>query len=123
MTECFFAPQPAPTCAAAASSASSGSAALGCLLERVVLRTAALVAAWQSVGFAHGVMNTDNLAAVGVTIDLNVWGFVASAGAEADAFAPNFIDSESRYAFACRIQTKRTPTMQSHQLMFGFPRK
>ena len=43
----------------------SGARALSCLLERVVLRTAALVAAWRAAGFAHGVMNTDNMSILG----------------------------------------------------------
>ena len=45
---------------------------LQCLLGRVAVRTAALIAAWQAAGFAHGVMNTDNMSLLGITIDLNV---------------------------------------------------
>ena len=39
------------------------------MLEQVVARTAALIALWQSVGFIHGVMNTDNMQVAGETID------------------------------------------------------
>jgi len=39
------------------------------LLTEVVERTARLVAAWQSVGFVHGVLNTDNMSILGETID------------------------------------------------------
>ena len=35
----------------------------------MVERTARLVAAWQSVGFVHGVLNTDNMSILGETID------------------------------------------------------
>ena len=46
------------SCAAAAAAA-GGVDALRCLLQRVVGRSAALVAAWMASGFTHGVMNTD----------------------------------------------------------------
>jgi len=70
--------------------------ALRCLFEAIVQRSAALVAVWMSVGFAHGVMNTDNISLIGRTIDLNVFGFIARWD---KSFTPNFIDTESRYAF------------------------
>lgn len=35
----------------------------------VVARTASLIAQWQTVGFAHGVMNTDNMSLLGLTLD------------------------------------------------------
>ena len=39
------------------------------LCREVVRRTAALVAGWQCVGFCHGVLNTDNMSIIGVTLD------------------------------------------------------
>ena len=39
------------------------------LLQTVSDRTAALMAQWQAVGFAHGVMNTDNMSVLGLTLD------------------------------------------------------
>ncbi len=66
------------------------------LLEAVALRTARLMAQWQSVGFCHGVMNTDNFSILGLTIDYGPFGFL-------DAFNPDHIcnhtDSQGRYAF------------------------
>ncbi len=63
----------------------------------VVRRTARLIAAWQAVGFAHGVMNTDNMSILGLTIDYGPYGFL-------DAYDPWFIcnhsDEQGRYAFA-----------------------
>jgi uncharacterized protein YdiU (UPF0061 family) len=63
----------------------------------VVRRTAHLIAAWQAVGFAHGVMNTDNMSILGLTIDYGPYGFL-------DAYDPWFIcnhsDERGRYAFA-----------------------
>ena len=62
----------------------------------VVERTARLIAAWQSVGFAHGVMNTDNMSVLGLTLDYGPYGFL-------DAYQPGFIcnhsDYQGRYAF------------------------
>jgi uncharacterized protein YdiU (UPF0061 family) len=52
--------------------------------KEVVLRTARLVAKWQSVGWCHGVLNTDNMSIVGVTIDYGPYGFM-------DAFDPGYI--------------------------------
>ena len=66
------------------------------LFAEVVRRTAALVARWQLVGFAHGVMNTDNMSMLGLTLDYGPFGFL-------DAYDPGFIcnhsDHEGRYAF------------------------
>ncbi|QSQ11130.1 protein adenylyltransferase SelO [Myxococcus landrumensis] len=62
----------------------------------VVERTARLVAQWQAVGFAHGVMNTDNMSILGLTLDYGPFGFL-------DEFEPGFIcnhsDHRGRYAF------------------------
>ena len=67
------------------------------LLETVALRTARLLAQWQAVGFCHGVMNTDNMSLLGLTIDYGPFGFL-------DAFDPGHIcnhsDHQGRYAYA-----------------------
>lgn len=44
--------------------------------KRVVQRTAKLIAQWQTVGFCHGVMNTDNMSILGLTIDYGPFGFM-----------------------------------------------
>ncbi len=66
------------------------------LLEDVSERTAHLMAAWQSVGFCHGVMNTDNMSILGLTIDYGPFQFL-------DAFDPTHIcnhsDTQGRYAY------------------------
>src|ERR1700761_7803032 len=66
-------------------------------LAEVVRRTAVMVAHWQAVGFAHGVMNTDNMSILGLTIDYGPFGFL-------DGFDPghvcNHSDTGGRYAFA-----------------------
>jgi hypothetical protein len=66
------------------------------LLREVVRRTARLIADWQAVGFAHGVMNTDNMSILGLTLDYGPFGFI-------DAYQPDFncnhSDRWGRYAF------------------------
>ena len=66
------------------------------LFAEIGQRTAALLAQWQQVGFAHGVMNTDNMSVLGLTLDYGPFGFL-------DDYDPGFIcnhsDHEGRYAF------------------------
>ncbi|MDR2336419.1 MAG: YdiU family protein [Burkholderiaceae bacterium] len=66
------------------------------LLHAVSERTAALLAQWQAVGFCHGVMNTDNMSILGLTIDYGPFQFL-------DAYVPGHIcnhsDNRGRYAF------------------------
>jgi len=66
------------------------------LLQAVAERQAALVAQWMNVGFIHGVMNTDNMAISGETIDYGPCAFI-------EAYSPaavfSSIDHQGRYAF------------------------
>ena len=66
------------------------------LLEAVSARTAELLAQWQAVGFCHGVMNTDNMSILGLTLDYGPFQFM-------DAFNPrricNHTDIGGRYAY------------------------
>jgi uncharacterized protein YdiU (UPF0061 family) len=66
------------------------------LLREVVRRTAQLIAQWQAAGFAHGVMNTDNMSIIGLTIDYGPFGFLDEFDAE---FICNHSDYGGRYAF------------------------
>jgi uncharacterized protein YdiU (UPF0061 family) len=66
------------------------------LLETVIERTARLIADWQSVGFVHGVMNTDNMALSGETLDLGPFGFME---AYDPGFSPNPSDDQHRYQY------------------------
>jgi uncharacterized protein YdiU (UPF0061 family) len=66
------------------------------LFTTVVERTARLIADWMAVGFCHGVMNTDNLSIIGLTIDYGPFGFL-------DGFdwghVCNHSDDAGRYAY------------------------
>ncbi|MFQ3582363.1 MAG: protein adenylyltransferase SelO [Chloracidobacterium sp.] len=71
-------------------------AQLAAFLQEVTARTARLVAQWQALGFAHGVLNTDNMSILGLTLDYGPFGFL-------DDYDPQFIcnhsDVTGRYAF------------------------
>ncbi|XP_072233935.1 selenoprotein O2 [Leuresthes tenuis] len=64
--------------------------------REVMMRTAKLVAQWQCVGFCHGVLNTDNMSILGLTLDYGPFGFM-------DRFDPDFIcnasDKRRRYSY------------------------
>ena len=66
------------------------------LLKEVVMKTAELVAQWQTVGFMHGVLNTDNMSILGLTLDYGPFGFM-------DGFDPahicNHSDTQGRYSY------------------------
>ncbi len=66
------------------------------MLEEVITRQASLIAKWQSLGFIHGVMNTDNMLLSGETIDYGPCAFM-------DSFDPatvySYIDQNGRYAY------------------------
>lgn len=69
-------------------------------LEEVIKRQATLVAKWQSVGFIHGVLNTDNMSICGETIDYGPCAFM-------DIYNPqtvfSSIDTEGRYSYQNQI--------------------
>lgn len=67
------------------------------LLREAMQRTARLVARWQAVGFCHGVMNTDNMSVLGLTIDYGPFGFVD--GFDFDHVC-NHSDHGGRYSYA-----------------------
>lgn len=66
------------------------------MFEQIVTTTASMIAHWQAVGFAHGVMNTDNMSILGQTFDYGPFGFL-------DDYDPEFIcnhsDYQGRYRF------------------------
>ncbi|MGD9943543.1 MAG: YdiU family protein [Burkholderiaceae bacterium] len=67
------------------------------LLGDVVRRTAQLIARWQALGFCHGVMNTDNMSILGLTIDYGPFGFLD--GFDAGHIC-NHSDEAGRYSYA-----------------------
>lgn len=66
------------------------------LLQDVIERTARLMASWQCVGFCHGVMNTDNMSILGLTLDYGPFGFLEAYDAQ---HICNHSDHGGRYAY------------------------
>ena len=76
------------------------------LLKRVASNQSKLVSKWMSVGFIHGVMNTDNFTISGEPIDYGPCAFL-------DEYHPgkvfSSIDQNGRYAFGCLLYTSPSP--------------
>jgi uncharacterized protein YdiU (UPF0061 family) len=70
-------------------------------LYEVVSSTALMIAKWQAYGFTHGVMNTDNMSILGLTIDYGPYGFLDEYN---PAYVPNHSDYSGRYAYANQPQ-------------------
>ncbi len=66
------------------------------MLTEVIKRTAHLMAEWMAVGFNHGVMNTDNMSILGITIDYGPFGFMEDTDLN---FICNHSDERGRYAY------------------------
>eukprot|EP00798_Chlamydomonas_sp_ICE-L_P014637 gene14637-20672_t len=73
-------------------------------LKEVTRRTAHLVAAWQCVGFCHGVLNTDNMSIVGLTLDYGPYGFMDSHN---PSYVCNGSDDGARYEYKSQSQVCR----------------
>ncbi len=66
------------------------------LLDEIVKKTARLLALWQAYGFTHGVMNTDNMSVLGLTIDYGPFGFLEKYD---PGYIPNHSDHFGRYSY------------------------
>lgn len=66
------------------------------MLREIVKRTAKLMANWQNVGFCHGVMNTDNMSILGLTIDYGPYGFLEDTVLN---YVCNHSDHQGRYSY------------------------
>jgi len=70
------------------------------LLEEVTRRTARMIAGWQAVGFMHGVMNTDNMSILGITLDYGPFGFMEAFDVD---HICNHTDQGGRYSYANQV--------------------
>jgi uncharacterized protein YdiU (UPF0061 family) len=66
------------------------------LFKAISARNAERVAQWQSVGFCHGVLNSDNISALGLTMDYGPFGFLDHTALD---HICNHTDSGGRYAY------------------------
>ncbi len=85
-----------PECATRAADGEHQGNVYAVLLQVVTEKTALMLAQWQAVGFCHGVMNTDNMSILGLTLDYGPFQFL-------DGFNPRHIcnhsDTQGRYAY------------------------
>ncbi|CAH0713451.1 unnamed protein product, partial [Brenthis ino] len=95
------------------------------LFSEIAHKTLDLVAKWQGLGFAHGLLNTDNMNLLGVTLDYGPFGFLDSYDS---GYVANSSDGEGRYALgkqpdivvwnisqlANALETLLTPSQQVH---------
>ena len=65
-------------------------------LAEVARKTGVMIARWQAAGWAHGVMNTDNMSVLGLTFDYGPYGFMDDFN---PGFIPNHSDHHGRYSF------------------------
>lgn len=70
-----------------------GEALYGDWFAEVCTRTAVMIAGWMRVGFVHGVMNTDNMSVLGLTIDYGPYGWVDDFDPD---WTPNTTDAQGR---------------------------
>ncbi|HIC44094.1 MAG TPA: SELO family protein, partial [Sulfurimonas sp.] len=74
------------------------------MYAEIVKNTARTIASWQSVGFNHGVMNTDNMSIDGRTIDYGPFAFL-------DDYDPNYVcnhtDTQGLYSFSSQVGSAR----------------
>nr|WP_175000983.1 YdiU family protein [Duganella vulcania] len=70
-------------------------------LAEVTRRTAHMIAHWQAVGFMHGVMNTDNMSILGLTLDYGPFGFMEAFDSD---HICNHTDQQGRYSYANQPQ-------------------
>jgi uncharacterized protein YdiU (UPF0061 family) len=77
-------------------------AAYAAMFDEICRRTATMVVHWMRVGFVHGVMNTDNMSILGLTIDYGPYGWLENVDPD---WTPNTTDAEGRrYRFIAQPQ-------------------
>jgi uncharacterized protein YdiU (UPF0061 family) len=72
------------------------------MFDEICRRTAAMIVHWMRVGFVHGVMNTDNMSILGLTIDYGPYGWLENVDPD---WTPNTTDAQGRrYRFSAQPQ-------------------
>lgn len=85
-------------------------------LREVCVRTATMVVHWQRVGFVHGVMNTDNMSVLGLTIDYGPYGWLEDYNPD---WTPNTTDASGRrYRYANQPQIAQWNLFQLAEAIF-----
>lgn len=78
---------------------------IGAWFQEICARTAVMIAHWMRVGFVHGVMNTDNMSVLGLTIDYGPYGWIDNFD---PGWTPNTTDGEGkRYCYGRQAEIAR----------------
>jgi uncharacterized protein YdiU (UPF0061 family) len=86
------------------------------LFDTVCRRTADMIVHWMRVGFVHGVMNTDNMSILGLTIDYGPYGWLENVDPD---WTPNTTDAEGRrYRFIAQPQIAHWNLLQLANALF-----
>ncbi len=86
------------------------------LFEEVCLSTADMIVDWMRVGFVHGVMNTDNMSILGLTIDYGPYGWLEDFDPN---WTPNTTDAQGRrYRFCAQAQIAQWNLFQLANALF-----
>ncbi|MBW3650569.1 MAG: YdiU family protein [Actinobacteria bacterium] len=84
--------------------------AVAAMFQDVCRRTAALVVEWMRVGFVHGVLNTDNMSILGLTIDYGPYGWLENFD---PGWTPNTTDADTRrYRYGAQPQVAHWNLLQ-----------
>jgi uncharacterized protein YdiU (UPF0061 family) len=87
-----------------------GPATYAAWFAEVARRTAVMVAHWMRVGFVHGVMNTDNMSILGLTIDYGPYGWLDPFDVD---FTPNTTDAPPAATASATSPASRSGTWRS----------
>ena len=102
MSVCFETLRTTPSAGTSIISAEPSPQVYAALFEEVSEATAEMVAHWMRVGFVHGVMNTDNMSILGLTIDYGPYGWLEDYDPD---WTPNTTDAaHRRYRYAQQPQ-------------------
>jgi uncharacterized protein YdiU (UPF0061 family) len=97
-----FGPPPGAPESGGAKSGSAAAEVYARWFDEICRRTATTIAEWMRVGFVHGVMNTDNMSILGLTIDYGPYGWLEGFD---PAWTPNTTDAQGRrYAYGNQPQ-------------------
>lgn len=108
-------PQLVPASEAAPNAGPLSSETLGRFFDEVCARTARLLVDWMRVGFVHGVLNTDNMSILGLTIDYGPYGWLESFDA---GWTPNTTDAGTRrYRYGAQPEVAGWNLMQLAQAL------
>ena len=87
------------------------------MFDEICKRTARMAASWQVLGWCHGVLNTDNMSIVGVTLDYGPFGWMETFDRD---FVSNASDNDGRYSYANQPRNVPVELCEATELTLNF---